>query len=106
MTKRSLQLSLTSQIGLAMIVLSNPLLYLMVGVTMIDVKNIFGSSIDRQSISFDTNDPFIQAMTFKGSDQLAGIAATAQPIKTTAFLTSFFGLLTALLIRRMTRRSA
>ena len=48
---------------------------------------------------------FIQAMTFKGSDQLAGIAATAQPIKTTAFLTSFFGLLTALLIRRIARRS-
>jgi hypothetical protein len=49
---------------------------------------------------------FIQAMAFKGSDLLAGIAATAQPIKTTAFLTSFFGLLTALLVRRMTRRSA
>ena len=49
---------------------------------------------------------FIQAMTFEGSDLLAGIAATAQPIKTTAFLTSFFGLLTALFIRRMTRRSA
>ena len=49
---------------------------------------------------------FIQAMTFEGSDLLAGIAATAQPIKTIAFLTSFFGLLTALLIRRMTRRSA
>jgi hypothetical protein len=49
---------------------------------------------------------FIQIMQFKGSDVLAGIAATAQPIKTTAFLTSFFGLLTALFIRRMTRRSA
>ena len=49
---------------------------------------------------------FIQVMEFKGSDLLAGIAATAQPIKTTAFLVSFFGLLTALLIRRMTRRSA
>ncbi len=49
---------------------------------------------------------FIQVMTFKGSDLLAGIAATAQPIKTTAFLTSFFGMLTALFIRRMTRRSA
>ena len=46
---------------------------------------------------------FIQIMQFKGSDVLAGIAATAQPIKTTAFLTSFFGLLTALFIRRMTR---
>ncbi len=49
---------------------------------------------------------FIQIMRFEGSDQLAGIAATAQPVKTTAFLVSFFGLLTALLIRRMTRRSA
>jgi hypothetical protein len=49
---------------------------------------------------------FIQIMQFRGSDVLAGIAATAQPIKTTAFLTSFFGLLTALFIRRMTRRSA
>jgi hypothetical protein len=49
---------------------------------------------------------FIQIMQFRGSDMLAGIAATAQPIKTTAFLTSFFGLLTALFIRRMTRRSA
>ena len=49
---------------------------------------------------------FIQAMTFKGSDQLAGIAATAQPIKTTAFLVSFFGVLIALLIRRMTSRAA
>ena len=49
---------------------------------------------------------FTQIMQFKGSDLLAGIAATAQPIKTTAFLVSFFGLLTALFIRRMTRRSA
>ena len=46
---------------------------------------------------------FIQAITFTGSDRLAGIAATAQPIKTTAFLTSFFGLLAALAVRRMTR---
>jgi hypothetical protein len=49
---------------------------------------------------------FVQAMTFKGSNLLAGIAATAQPIKTTAFLVSFFGLLTALFIRRTTTRSA
>jgi hypothetical protein len=49
---------------------------------------------------------FVQAMTFKGSDLLAGIAATAQPIKSTAFLTSFFGLLAALLLRRMARRAA
>jgi hypothetical protein len=49
---------------------------------------------------------FIQAMMFQGSDALAAIAATAQPIKTTAFLTSFFGVLTALFIRRTTTRSA
>ena len=49
---------------------------------------------------------FVQAMTFKGSDLLAGIAATAQPIKSTAFLTSFFGLLAALLLRRMARAKA
>lgn len=49
---------------------------------------------------------FVQAMTFKGSDLLAGIAATAQPIKSTAFLTSFFGLLAALVLRRMARHSA
>ncbi len=49
---------------------------------------------------------FIQVMNFKGSDVLAGIAATAQPIKSTAFLTSFLGVLAALFVRRMTRRSA
>ena len=54
----------------------------------------------------ETLSQFVQAMTFKGSDLLAGIAATAQPIKSTAFLSSFFGLLAALLLRRMARRSA
>lgn len=49
---------------------------------------------------------FIQVMNFKGSDVLADIAATAQPIKSTAFLTSFLGVLAALFVRRMTRRSA
>ncbi len=49
---------------------------------------------------------FVQAMTFKGDDMLASIAATAQPIKSIAFLTTFVGLLAALLLRRMARRSA
>jgi hypothetical protein len=49
---------------------------------------------------------FVQAMTFKGSDLLAGIAAFAQPIKSIAFLTTFVGLLAALLFRRMARRAA
>jgi hypothetical protein len=49
---------------------------------------------------------FIQAMTMTGSDLLAGIAATAQPIKSIAFLTTFFGLLAALFLRRMARRAA
>lgn len=48
---------------------------------------------------------FVQAMTFRSSDTLAGIAATAQPIKSLAFLTSFFGLLAALFLRRMARRA-
>jgi hypothetical protein len=49
---------------------------------------------------------FVQAMRFKGDDMLARIAATAQPIKSTAFLTTFVGLLAALLLRRIARRSA
>jgi hypothetical protein len=49
---------------------------------------------------------FVQAMTSKGDDMLASIAATAQPIKSTAFLTTFIGLLAALLFRRMARRAA
>ena len=48
----------------------------------------------------------VQIVTLKGSDTLAGIAATAQPIKSTAFLTTFFGLLAALFLRRMKRRAA
>lgn len=49
---------------------------------------------------------FVQIMTLKGSDLLAGVAATAQPIKSTAFLTTFFALLAALFVRRMKRRAA
>lgn len=49
---------------------------------------------------------FVQAMMFKGDDTLAEIAATAQPIKSTAFLVTFFGLLVALFLRRRTRRAA
>jgi hypothetical protein len=49
---------------------------------------------------------FVQAMTLNGSDTLAAIAAFAQPIKTTAFLTTFIGLLVALMLRRMARRAA
>jgi hypothetical protein len=49
---------------------------------------------------------FVQAMTMNGSDLLAGIAAMAQPVKSTAFLTTFVGLLAALFLRRMARRTA
>ena len=48
---------------------------------------------------------FVQIMMLKGSDLLAGVAATAQPVKTIAFLVTFFGLLMALYIRRTTRRA-
>ncbi|MFZ2836346.1 MAG: hypothetical protein WAZ21_03425 [Candidatus Saccharimonadales bacterium] len=56
------------KLGVLIIVLANPLLYLTLGSVMIDIKNLFGASIDRQSISFNTNDYFIQAM---------GLVATA-----------------------------
>ncbi|MBK6411985.1 hypothetical protein [Sphingopyxis sp.] len=49
---------------------------------------------------------FIQALRFAGDDRLAEIAAAAQPIKSTAFLISLFGIITALVIRRRARRSA
>ena len=49
---------------------------------------------------------FIQVMTFKGSDTLAHIAATARPIKSVDFLVTLIGLLTALALRRMARRNA
>ena len=49
---------------------------------------------------------FIQALRFAGDDRLAEIAAAAQPIKSTAFLISLFGVIAALIIRRRGRRSA
>ena len=49
---------------------------------------------------------FVQAMTFKGDDMLASIAATAQPVKSIAFLTTFVGLLAVLVLRRIARRSS
>lgn len=48
---------------------------------------------------------FIQIITLNGSDRLASIAVTAQPIKSTAFLTTFLGLLAALFLRRMAQRA-
>jgi hypothetical protein len=53
----------------------------------------------------ETSCQFAQIMMLKGSDLLAGVAATAQPVKTIAFLVTFFGLLMALYIRRTTRRT-
>lgn len=52
----------------------------------------------------ETISQFIQAMTFKGNDSLAGIAATAQPIKSIAFLVTFFGVILALFMRALARR--
>ena len=49
---------------------------------------------------------FIQVMQFKGNDALANVAATVQPVKTLAWIVTFVGLLAALLLRRMARRSA
>lgn len=50
------------------------MLYLAVASLTIDVQNLFGASLDRRSVSFDTSDPFIQAM---GLVSLAGLALIA-----------------------------
>ena len=49
---------------------------------------------------------FIQVMQFTGSDVLANMAATVQPVKSLAWIVTFVGLLATLLLRRMARRSA
>ena len=62
---------------------------------------IMGGAAD----AIETSCQFAQIMMLKGSDLFAGVAATAQPVKTIAFLMTFFGLLMALHIRRTTRRT-
>ena len=62
---------------------------------------IMGGAAD----AIETSCQFAQIMMLKGSDLFAGVAATAQPVKTIAFLVTFFGLLMALHIRRTTRRT-
>lgn len=54
----------------------------------------------------ETISQFIQLMRYQGSDALAGLAATVRPVKMIAFFVTFIGLLAALLLRRMARRSA
>lgn len=49
---------------------------------------------------------FIQIIQAKGSDRLAQVAATAQPIKSLAFITTFIGITAGLFFRRMTSRRA
>lgn len=53
--------------GISMMLFSNPVLYLTLGAMMIDIQNLFGASIDRRSVSFETNDPFIQGMQLVGA---------------------------------------
>lgn len=48
--------------GLATMLFSNPILYLYIGSAVVSIQNLFGASIDPQSISFNTNDPFIVGM--------------------------------------------
>jgi uncharacterized membrane protein HdeD (DUF308 family) len=49
-------------IGIAMVILANPFLYMIIAATLIDVQNLFGASINRQLASFNSDDPFIQSM--------------------------------------------
>jgi hypothetical protein len=53
--------------GASMMLFSNPVLYLTIGATIIDLQNLWGASIDRQSVNFDTSDPFIQGMQLIGT---------------------------------------
>jgi len=53
----------------------------------------------------ETISQLVQAIRGQGSDSLAYVAATMRPVKTIAFLVTFFGLLMALYIRRTTRRA-
>lgn len=48
--------------GIAMFILSNPLVYLFLGSIVIDIRNILGADIDRRTAGFNTNDPFIHGM--------------------------------------------
>jgi hypothetical protein len=54
----------------------------------------------------ETSCQFIQVIQFSGSDALAKIAATAQPIKSLAFLITFLGILAGLFLRMILRRRA
>lgn len=53
----------------------------------------------------ETISQLVQAIRGQGIDSLAYVAATVRPVKTIAFLVTFFGLLMALYIRRTTRRA-
>lgn len=54
----------------------------------------------------ETVSQMIQALAGVGHDMLAQVAASVRPVKSILFLVTFFGLLTALGIRRITRRAA
>lgn len=49
---------------------------------------------------------FIQTSRERGNDSLAAIAASVRPAKSVAFLSTFFGLLAALFLRRTARRAS
>jgi hypothetical protein len=53
----------------------------------------------------ETAAQFIQLLQDSGNDTLAGIAAFMQPIKVTAFLVSFFGIILALVVDRFASRA-
>ncbi|MFZ1743139.1 MAG: hypothetical protein WAT93_09810 [Pontixanthobacter sp.] len=53
----------------------------------------------------ETTAQFLQLMANKGSDGLAGFAATMLPIKTAAWICTFVGMLAAFVIRRKQQRA-
>ena len=54
----------------------------------------------------ETISQFVEAMSFKGSDELSAIHSHVRSTKSVAFLVTLVGLLTAIVHRRMTARAA
>jgi len=68
----------------------------LIGLVVCVSAGVFGITDYTETIA-----QFIQLLGDAGDDQLAGLAATMQPIKIAAFLVAFFGIVAALIIDRV-----
>ena len=62
--------------------------------------------LDGEASSDDIEAVLAQLLRDAGSDQLAGIAATARPVKVAAWVVTFLGVIAAWLIRRFAAPTA